>query len=630
MTYARAVTAQLLDYDADTVISGALDQAFGISGMIELSGYGFGECSLPFDDANILQLRRGRYVRILIGGTARFHFKIGGAPRYQQVSEDGKINQFVTVSGQGWGCILEEVIVHPEHPDLTLPLDYSYRWFTFASINFPNAGSWGNATEQYEYLDFDEAATRNRVVGVENTGVDPDDPADDELELFVAPIGFPWPYAPKNGNGSAPTPVYAPVYWITADGAPSEDAIGTHFFREAVLTLADDQQMTIFVTADNLFTFFVNGVPILGEDADISMWSWWKETTFTLPAGDHYFAAAAENVDVPSITNNPGGFLCAIVALAVYPGDIDTSLTLLLSGSDASWASTFSSGDWPGWRSGQIILQLLEEAIDRGALTQFDAVGSTTFTGSVDSDGNPYTSADPDDPIEFIPSFSCRIGQTYGDVLRQLHDQGWGDWMMSGDALDLNFWAPGSLGGSSGVDFHLPTDPDDPSSGNLVNLERGETKPYDNYLLVQWAGGLTVVSDSAEIVALGTQDEDVFVTDATTEEEAQRLGRVELEQRKLDERSSIMLTIEPTSAADCPFEGFDIGETVTIPQVDGSGTDTEMVHAIYFDADDAGWVKWKLEVGQRWRAAAIEREETLRNLGGKTLGSPSPHGIIRD
>lgn len=620
MTYPRAVTARLLDTDASTVISGALDQSFGRSFMRELSGYGYGSCSLPHDDANILQLRRGRYVQILIAGTVRFSFRIAGAPRYQQIGEGEEMEQFVTVEGPGWGDMFDRVAVRPEGA-LNLPLDYSYRLFSFASMFFPNASAWGAAVERYEY--HDGISYGARVDSQLDPGTDPDDPADDVLVLYPAPIMFPWPNAEKNGNTFAPTPVYDPTYWVTADGAPSEESIGFHFFRGS-FELAGQQAVTFFVTGDNLYTLFLDGVPILGEKGDALAWKYWKDVTLELPAGDHVVAAVVENIDA-DVTYNPAGLLLNAIAVAVYPGDVDTSLTLsMLSSSAADLPDSFFSADeWPGWTAGQIMIQLIDESVANGRLSVFDTVGGITFAAFADTDANDWDTEDTDTTLEFIPVFSIALGKTLGDVLRQLRDQGWAEWRFQMSTPTLDMWTPGLVGAASGVTFAHGT--------NIRSLERGETKPYANALLIQYEEGFTEYEDTAEITANGgVIEDDIFVTDAATEYEALRQGRIEINRRKQDERVAVLMVVEPTSAADCPFEAFEEGDYVDQPQVDGTGTDNVQVHAIHVDEDENGNAIFKLETGARWRAPALESAETLRNIGGKSLGTPQVHGAARE
>jgi hypothetical protein len=613
MSYPRAVTAQLLDFDASTVITGVLDQAFDIQFMDEMNGFGTGSCSLPISATDSNEVVRGRYVQILVAGTARFAFKIETTPQYSQIASGEEFDEILTATGRGWGCVTEEAIVYPE-TGLDLPLDYTYRLFSFASFYFANDGAWGPAQELYEY--HDGVAYAVRVDSVLDTGADPEDPLDDVLTLYPAPIGFPWPLAEKNGP-DGPAGEYIPTYWTIADGA-AEDDVGYHFFRGTFL-LSGSQATNFHVTADNLFTLFLNGVPILGEADDQMMWRGWKEVTLELPAGLYVVGAVVQNIDAPDIPYNPGGFLMDAVAISVYPGDIETSLTLALITSDSGWDSYFAEDEWPGWTPGQILTQLAEEAQARGALTQLNDM---TWGDFGDSEGGDWDSSDPETTIEFIPTESFRVGQNLGDVLHQMTDEGWIDWHFRGDALDWDVWAQQTIGDVSGVSLQRGV--------NLLGLERGESSPYANALLVQYANGFTVVENATEITNYGTRVEDIYTTDAATIEEARRMGRVELRRRAIDGRAAVLVEVEPTSTTDCPYEGIVLGDYIDIPNQDEDGEDSMQVLSITCTQDEFGWAQWRLEVNARWRSPALERSQLLRTIGGKTMGSATDHGVAKD
>jgi hypothetical protein len=613
----RRVTAQLLASDAVTVIPNVLDESFGRSFMDEFSGLGTGRCSLPLSDPNYAELQRGRFVRVLVGDIPRFTFKIEGSPEYHQIDVGEESAQFLTVSGRGWGCVWDGFIVRPDGGlGVSHVLDYSYRLFSFASRAFPNVSSWVPPTAAYEYLD--GVTYGARVTAIEDPGVDPDDPTDDVVNLYPAPIGFPWPNAIKNGNGFAPTPDYVPTYWIIAGTAGEED-IGFHFFRGG-FTLAGEQEVKFAVTGDNLFTLFLNGIPILGEDADSLMWQEWKEVTLTLPAGFYVVAAVVENI-AADVTYNPAGLLFNAIAMAVYSGDVETTETLaLLSSNDTDWNSHFAvAGAWPGYTPGQILDVCGDEAQALGRMPQYQG---GTFGETVDSLGQTYDSIDPDTSTLYIPTFAVRLGSTGADVLDQMFQEGWIDYHFRPDTLSLDIFAQGQMGETPGVTFTTGYD--------ITGLERGETKPYANALFIQYAGGFTEWDDPTEIAAAGSVEEDFLQTDAATAEQAQMLGRVELQRRLAGAQAAVLLSIEPREMAHIPYEGFALGDFIAIPQVDGVGTDTVQVLSVTLEEDDDGWAKWRLECNARWRSPAAEAIGLLRSIGGKTIGSVKDHGMAKD
>lgn len=618
MSYPRTVTAKLYDTDDVTEISGALANSFGRSFMDELNGLGVGSCGLPLGDANIAQLTRGRYIGIFVAGVRVFTFKIESSPKYDQIQVGEEVREGIFVSGRGHGCVWDEFQIYPDG-GLAVPaiLDYNYRLFSFASRTFPNIGTWDAAVERYEYKD--GISYGARVDSQIDPGADPDDPGDDVVKLYPAPIQFPWPNAPKNGNGFAPTPSYEPTYWVTADGAPSEESIGFHFFRGG-FELAGTQQVKFEVTGDNLFLLYLNGVPILGEADDTLVWKGWKDVTLTLPAGFYVVGAVVENVDA-DVDYNPAGLLLAIIAVEVYPGDVETSETLALLTSSAADLpfSMFSADEWPGYSPSQILDIIGDEAQARGSALAYVGFTGTEFA---DSNGNDWDSLDPDSTLEFIPSFELKLSDSGVDALDKGYNDGWWDYHFSGDVLELNAYTPGTLGSGGPVATFA-------HGVNISSLERGEGKPYFNALLVQWAGGFTDVEDSAAVTAYGGRVEGFLSTEESTAGDGQRRGRVELVRAAVEAAPAISMGIEPTSTADCPYEGVNLGDFVTIPGVFG-GTEDKQILAFHLDEDINGEAIWAAELNARVRDGDIDAKNLLRSIGGKQLGSAQDKGVVRD
>lgn len=616
MAFPQKFSASVYANDSTTLVA-ALPNAFGMGFVDEYNGYGRGRMSLSLSDANSDELIRGRFIRLYLNGVLNATFKIE-ADDYVAPGGRGAVNKVITVSGRGRACIYDEPIVdkEPAIPD-GAPLDPLFRNFWCFSPGFPNLGDWGAPTEQYEFKD-GVAAGRGRAVRLKS--------AEDEItgdpiyDIFPSPVGFPWPLAPHNGDGFAPTPTYVPTYWTTADGAPSETAVGMHFFRGS-FTLAGSQQTKFAVTGDNWFLLVLQSAPILGEDADMLAWVGWKEVTIELPAGDWLVGAMVENVDVPELASNPGGFLFNAIAMSVYPGEVDTSETIaLLSSNAADWLSTFSADFWPGYTPGQILQELITEIQARGGLTQH---GSEGFTDFLDSGGAAWDSADPDTELEFVPLFAVRMGETVGKALEKLHQEGWIDWHVTPAGV-LEMWSQGTGGVSSGVSFVEGVNIGD------GGLRRSRSKPYANALRVQWAKGFIWVTDPTEITAYGTRVEDMYSTDAATPDDAARMGRIELARRTASSRAAIRMSIEPVDpdGDDCPYIGFQIGDYVTIPTPAG-GTEEVQVLTISCDSDEKGYAVWSLELGLPWLNPDQSARDLLRAIGGKSVGTVADLGITR-
>lgn len=582
----RTVTAQLLDYDGTPVAGEPLAEAFDIDWYDEWNGPGRGSCSLALSLAGSAELLPGRYVNCLIDGSVKFTFKIEGNPEYHIIERGEEHEQIIVVAGRGWACTFDEALVYPEAPlDFLVPT--SWRLFSFASPSFPNDVTWTAADELYEYLDGVSYGYRYQQ-------------APDGL-LYPSPIGFPYPLSSNVYDPlSPPGPDYLPTYWIWPTG--EELSLGWAFFRKQI-TIPTDGAYTFALTGDNYFTIFIEGIPLLGEINEIHCWLGWQEGSIFLEAGTYMVAAVVENPDWP-VALNPGGFICDIYALGV-----NNAPDTLVTASDNSWNSSFvdAGGYWPGWTPGQIIQKLIDEAVARSEMAIYS---SDTFTAMDDTDGDEWRPFDPTFDSPYVPSFAINIGTTIMDALMQLNEEGFINWHVQ----------PGTLI----LDVYRARPPGAPSSAatlaagvNLVALERNATAPYANRLLVQWGNSqYIVVDDVAAQAAYGTVVNDVYSSDATSEADATRIGETELAKRAQGAFPSIVVGVEPTGAADCPYDAYATGDWVTVPAV-GGGTELVRVLSISCRQDDMGYAVWTMELNQKMDVVQKRTNDLLRQIGGR-------------
>lgn len=606
------LSADLYDTDTTTLVT-ALDGAFGMGFIDGYNGFGSGNCSIAMNDSDRAACTRGRFIAIKVGGVRRFTFRIDA--KRTATARRPKTGNVLVMTGDGWGCVWNNGIVDVDVP-AGADLDPSTRNWSWASPNFPNAGGWGAPTELYEYKD--GVAYGARVLKVQSAT---DEITDEPIyDLVPAPLAFPWPWAPHNGDGFSPTPTYVPTYWTIADGS-TETAIGWHFFRGG-FGLAGTQLTKFTVTADNLFDFHLHGIPALSEEADLLMWTGWKEISLELPAAFWLVGMMVENVYVPDLTSNPAGLLFAAIAMAIWPDEVEMSegIGLLLSNA-ADWVSYFATTleEWPGYTPGQILQEFIAECQARGEMTQH---AGETFTDFTDSNGGDWDSADPDTEMEFVPWFAMKQGETGGKLLEQLHQEGWIDWHFKPDTLTLECWAQGSGGVSSGVSFvegvNIGED----------GMERGPTRVYANRLKVQWAKGFVWVDDLAAQASFGAVVADTLSTEAGIAEDAERQGRIELARAARDADVAIRIAIEPAGSGDTPYVGFEVGDYVTVPTDDG-GTEEVQVLSIGCNTDEKGYAIWSLECGHPWLSLDQAQGKLLRSIGGKSMGTLGDLGVTK-
>lgn len=611
-SYPVLITAQLLDYDGTVLAPGTqLDNGFDINWYDEFDGPGRGGCSLSLSEAGSADLLPGRYINCLANGVVRFTFKIEGNPNYKVIARGEEHDQIIEVQGRGWGCVLDETVILPDFA-LNFSLQTNWRLFSFASPSFPNSASWDPAVEQAEYLD---GVTTAACYGHFQT-------APDGLN-YPAPIGWPWSTNPANLVMGVPTSNYVDTYWIRTDNQPDYASTGYWLFINQ-FTLDDFTPVTFTVTGDNFFTFFLEGVPVLGEAIDIAnhwMWQGWKEQQIWLPAGEYTVAAAVYNIAFSEMgatppypyqppcpsegwaggnrDSNAGGLLVSIFS----GGDNGTVPVPILMSND-TWISWYDPTTWPGWTPGQIINQLIGEALTAGYMTVYDSV---TFSDVADSHGDVWRPYDVTVSRPDLPTLSVEVGTSIMAALGLMVDQGYIHWHMQPETFILDVYRGRNDTPSPTVTLA--------GGVNLAALEKNATAPYANYLLVQWAGGYIEVKDLVAIAAYGTMVGDVFSSDAPSAEEAEIQGNAELARRAQEQFPAIVVVIEPTSLDDCPYEGFGVGEYVTavLPE----GDQAVRCWSIACQQDDMGYAVWSAELNAKLDVPERRRTELLQTIGGK-------------
>ncbi len=613
----RKVSAQLLDYDGSVMPGEPLLNAFNVNWYDEEDGPGRGGITLSLTEPGSADLLPGRYVNCMIQTAeetpqVRFTFKIEGNPQYDQIQQGEEHDQVVTVQGRGSACVFDEAIIYPEFA-LNFSLETTWRLFSFASALFPNGGDWGPAVELAEYLD--------GVIEADCYGhwqLAPDGLA------YPAPIGFPWNTNPFNLVAGVPTANYQDTWWIISDNQPDYASTGYLFYR-GEFTLAELTYVTFDVTADNFFTFFLEGVPILGENIALGnhlMWQGWKPKGIWLPAGTYTVGAAVYNVSFTDLGGGPrvqpacpaqgydgsarDGNPAGLLANIYVAGDAVTAPTPILM-TDSSWTAYYDEFFWPGWTPWQIVDQLITEATARGTMTVY---GSATCTDDQDSEGLDWRPYDTTYDRPDIPQIAFETGSSIMQALITMKQKGWIHWhVRPGLPIILDIYRA-----------RLPVAPVAVLSlaegTNLTEYTRNATAPYANALLTQWEGGAVPVEDAAAVVAYGTKVEGSFSTNAGSPDEAELSGNYELYLRAQERFPSIVARVEPTGYADAPYQGFRTGQYVEVPDESG-GTEIVRVLSIGCQQDPLGYAVWTCELNQKLDVPQRRNEQLLQQIGGK-------------
>jgi hypothetical protein len=582
----RTATEQA-DIDAGAEVTAELRSSTGVllSDLADLvsvewqdthNDVGIGTLVLNRHDAAVAQVAVGCQVYCYLYGQHCFTFLVESPPTTTVYDPGDEAAETVTVSGPGRNVLAEDALIYPPK-GVDDPLNPAHRLYSFTSVDYVEGGGWVNAVQQYRA---DQLDPYRRVLvewTYQSAGPEPDTV---EYVETPPPLGFPDPLA----------------WWIW--GSVDRTALGFNFFR-TTFTVPTESSVTFAVTGDNYHTLYLDGTAILGDTTELSCWRRYKTAEIKLAAGTYTLAAVVENapleVDLPSIWN-PAGLLCS-----VYTTDVSGEVLTVLCRSDSSWRALPYPSTWPGWTPGQILIDIIDEAQARGEIP--DLVYD--FTASSDSAGNswPYTQG-----------FSMPVGSNLLEALNSLVEQGWLDYRLAPGGLVLQAfnadWSP-----NSGVTLAVTGDP---ATTNLESLEiTPQTKPKTR-LFVKWSSGNFQLDDAAAQATYGVKP--MYVTiDAATLTEAQRRAQVILDNVKAPQ-DAIVASIAPVGTADRPYNGYLVGDKLTVPDRAGNPT-LEKLLSLSISHDENGRAVIGAEFQTRIFKRERENEELLQQLGSGTSGS---------
>lgn len=613
----RLVSAELLDYDGTVVPGDPLLNAFGINWYDEWDGPGRGGVTLSLSEPGSAELLPGRYVncRVQTPGDGddwqvRFTFMIEGNPEYAVIKRGEEHDQVVTVQGRGWAAIMDGAPIFPEYA-LNFSLETTWRLFSFASPLFPNAGDWGAAVELSEYLEGVETAACYGKWQMAPDGL-----------AYPAPIGFPWPTNPFNLVNGVKQANYEDVFWIITPDQPDYASTGYLFYR-GEFTLDELTLVTFDVTGDNFFTFFLEGVPILGEQISIAnhlMWQGWKPKPIWLPAGTYTVGAAIYNISFTDLGGGPvdqppcpeqgwagglrDGNASGLLVSIYIAGDAVTPPTAILM-SNETWTAHYDEFYWPGWTPGQIADQLISEATGDGYMSVYNSV---TYNDDFDSDGDAWRPFDETYERPDIPTVAFKVGSSVMQALVIMKEKGFIHWHVRPGTWILDIYrarvpsvpvAIATLGAGT----------------NLTEFTRNSTAPYANTLMVQWEGGVVVVDDPAQVAAVQNRVGRAYSSDAGSEAGAELDGANELFISAQSTFPALVAQIEPTGFSDAPYQGFRTGDYVEVTT--SVGVETVRCLSIACQQDELGYAVWTCELNQRLDVPQRRNEQLLQQIGGK-------------
>lgn len=475
--------------------------------------------------------------------------------------------QLTTVSGPGTLAVLEEALVFPSRGVGAWPIEED-RVFSWQSPDYVDWW-WGQSDGIVTAAEPDTYWSRANLK---------DWPDPDAM----------WMWAP--GYGQAWAPAGACYFRATVDVPDGA--------TELVLYSAFDDYGDVYVDGQFVYHGEFGQNPMMTGNASDAIGV--SQGSIPISPGQHVIAIFVENGIDPEgdMTDNPGAVLFTCYASA--PG---VPRSPVLRHSDGTWQCLAYPPESPGMTPGEAMEHCLREAQSRGVLTDL----RWTFDGAVDSAGQPW-------PI--VGDISTKVGYDCLTFFRELSNT-YVDLAISPAALVLYAWVSGGRGEDRDVELHAPTDPDDPSSGNLSQLTHKRVLGYASQLLVRWAGGW----DNVPSFPSGGGREATLGLGATqSRDEMLRVGQAQLGQIA-DVRTEIAAELQPTSLDDTPVVSFQPGDFVYVP--DWDGPDWVRVISIGGSLDDDGRLSWAIELRDRILDARERSEQALKKMDNGTLRGSS-------
>lgn len=551
----------------------SLDTQQGVRFQDVLNAPGSGSLEIQLDDADAALLVPGTEIRCYLFGQVVFTWEVLQNPRITLHAQGEEAAQKKSVAGQGRAILLDKAKVYPAR-GVGNTVNAQHRLYTFASPDYPRAGTWGNA------VSIVRAGTLYdlRAVPIEYTTVVSGEENVVETVWVPAPNGWPIPDAE----------------WIW--GQLDTTIVGNCYFRKEFF-IGSTTQVAIIASADNFFTLYLDGTPILGEGDIIHSWKDYKRVDLQLTAGWHTFGMIGTNAPWPPEYDNPSAILAAICNLD-QDGEI---LEPAIIASDATWEALPYPAEVPGWTPGEVMIDAIQEVQARGGLAGF----TYDFTAANDSLGNPW-------PI--MEGFSTPVGSSLLDMLTGLNEEGWVDWRVKPGGKLFQMFNQGAIAVNSGITYEATGDL---ATSEIISQDFVPQVDVLNRYLVKWTSGYFEIEDTVSQAQWGDY-EGFMSVDAASREDADRQAQVVLEQ-SAQPIFAVVCQVDPSDPDRFPYEAYGVGEKVRVANPDG-GLTWYQVQSITVSQTELARVDVALELNARLNVQQREQFELLQGLGRIIVG----------
>lgn len=551
-----------------------------------LNDVGSGSLTLQLDDPDAALVVPGTEIRAFLFGNVVFSFPILQHPSIRYVDEAEEAGQTKSVAGQGRPQLLDLATVYPRGlpgsaaTQLELTVNAQHRIYSFASPDFPNGATWTTAYQQVKagtlWKPLGPDGGSWRFVPIEYTTVISGEEDVVETVEVPAPNGWPVPDA----------------WWIwgQADSTP----LGKNFFRKE-FNITSETSVAVLATADNYFTLYLDGSPILGDDEVLGGWKDYRRVDLQLTAGTHTIGIIGVNAPFDDGTTSDRNPAAVLMAICPIDGEGEVVLPPIVQ-TDGTWQCLAYPAAEPGWTPGQIMIDAIDEAQARGAIAGF----SYDFTALNDSLGNPWP---------YVPGFSVAVGASLLTMLKGLTEAGWIDWRVKPGGKLLQMFNQGAIATNTGPTYDVTGNID---TQEVMGQDFVPQVTIRNRYLVKWTEGYFEVSDAASMAQWG-EFEGFIAVDSPTEDDARVQAELVLSQTA-QPVFAVVVEIDPTDQTRFPYEAFSVGEKIRVRGPDGALT-WYQVQSISIGQTDNARPTLVMELNARLNERQREEFELLDQLG---------------
>lgn len=406
-----------------------------------------------------------------------------------------------------------------------------------------------------------------------------------------------WPYLPMAGGfpeGSGAQMVWAPG--TTSQIAPEGDV----YLWDEVTT--GSGRIMLYLLIDNHGEVYFDGqlVATIRPDDGFT-----QVTTVPLDvsAGEHYLAIWGHNFE----DDGPPGGNPGAIAYAVYDTNQANSpqgSPLLVSSSGARIVPY--PDEPPGMTLGEIGRLSLSEPQGRSGVA-LAGIGRS-FTDDTDSEGRPWDAR---------ADIGTKVGTGVHTFWRELSGA-YIDFRLRPGQPIVDYWHHKARGHGVSATLYRRTDPEDPTTGNLVALSSDETGYTTNTFLVLSHRGWDEVLDAGDVADDGRSEELLGLGAQHSFAEARRIARKQLAVYS-QARLQLRATVVPTSMGEIPWLAYECGDTLA--DVDGLGP--MRVTQIEVREDEEGNVTFPLLLHDRFLTEADQTAQAIQKYSAGVLRGDS-------